>query len=104
MLHEEMELRHRELSDELARVVAEMLAAELGGVVPAGADFSAVARRIVDDSSIHVHDGRLRIRSSNPAVRELLEESFPADSASSEFSAAAERFLRAFSELEITAR
>ncbi|MFQ5526163.1 MAG: M56 family metallopeptidase [Thermoanaerobaculia bacterium] len=101
-LHEEMSLHHNVLEQELVGLVERMLAAELGPVLP-GADLSGVASDIVDDSSIRIDDGRLRILSSIPALRGFLRERFGSQAGGAAFEAAVERFLDAFSNLEIEA-
>ena len=61
------------------------------------------AYEIVDHSAIRVDDGRLRLLSSTATVREFLEEGFVSEAGTQSFDAALQRFLEAYSSLEIVA-
>lgn len=102
-LHEEMAVHHRALRRELEAVVGGMLGDHLGPIVGPGADLSGAARELIHRSAIRVDDGRLRLLSSAAAVRDFLRERFASAAGEPAFDGALERFIEAYSNLEISA-
>jgi hypothetical protein len=104
-LHEEMGRRHEELERELEGLVERLLARQLAGVTAPDTDYAPAAARIVEAVSLRIDDGTLRVRSSAPELRRILDETLGARATASgeEFTAAVERFVGALGDLEIEA-
>lgn len=102
-VHRQMAELHEEVRAALGRVVADVLADQLGSLLASGTPLDEAAERVLRATHVHIDDGRLRLRGSTPELAAILTRALePARTGEPAlFAAAVERAARALTELEI---
>lgn len=104
-IHQEMEQLHERLEAVLTDEIEAILQAEMSAVLDRRAPVRDAAERLADAVSVNVNDGVMRLRSSPPELRELVNEALGTHRAAGvtdrEYEAARDRAVSAISNMEL---